>query len=102
MKSGLSSSHFRPVTVTVTRPRPRIRADAGNMHEPIGACLAGKLCHSFGGPHMEGLKCILPALDVEAHRVNDSPGTADSTGDQAIVVYVGIERHDVGAVAESR
>ena len=44
------------------------------MHEPVNACLAGKLCHSLGGRHMDGLKCILPALDIEAHGVNDSPG----------------------------
>ena len=71
------------------------------MHEPLNACLAGKFCHSFGSPHMDGLKCILPALDIEAHGVNDSPGTADSTGDRAIVIYVCVERYDV-AVIRSR
>jgi hypothetical protein len=72
------------------------------MHEPVDSCLARNLRHSLGGPHMDGLKCILPALDKEAYGVNDSPGTADSTGDRAIVVYVCVERHDVGAVAGSR
>ncbi len=71
------------------------------MHEPVDARLAGKLCHSFGGSHMNGLKCIPPALDIEAYGVNDGPGTADSAGDQAIVIYVCMERHD-GAVIGCR
>jgi hypothetical protein len=50
---------------------------------------------------MDGLKCILPALNIEAHGVNDSPSTADSIGDRAIVIYVCVERHD-GAVIGSR
>ena len=68
------------------------------MHEPVDACLAGKFCHSFGGPHMDGLKCIFPSLDIEAHGVNDSPGTADSTGDLAIVIYVSVKRYDGAAI----
>jgi hypothetical protein len=71
------------------------------MHEPLDASLAAKFCHSFSGPHMDRLKCIPPALDIEAHRVNDSPGTADSIGDPAIVIYVCVERHD-GAVIGRR
>jgi len=51
---------------------------------------------------MDGLKCILPALNIEAHGVNDSPSIAQSCSDQAIVIYVCMERHDVGAVAGSR
>jgi hypothetical protein len=68
------------------------------MDEPVDACLVGRLCHSFGGPHMDRLKCIFPSLHVEAYGVNDSPGTADSTGDRAIVMDVCMERHDAGAV----
>jgi hypothetical protein len=71
------------------------------MHEPVDACLVGKLCHSSGGPHMDGLICVLPALDVEAHGVNDGPAAAHSAGDQAVVIYVSAERHD-GAVIGSR
>jgi hypothetical protein len=44
MKSGLSSSHFRPVTVTVTRPvegRMRIAViGTGGIGAPYGASLA--------------------------------------------------------------
>jgi hypothetical protein len=87
---GKRAQHSRlafAAATDVRRGRPRIRADAGNMHEPLDACLAGKLCHSFGGPHMDGLKCIFPSLHVEAHGVevhgvNDSPAplTALATG----------------------
>ena len=55
----------------------------------------------FGGPHMDGLKCIFRSLHVAAYGISDSPGTADSTGDRALVIYVCVERHE-GAVIGSR
>jgi hypothetical protein len=47
---------------------------------------------------MDGLKCILPALDIEAHGVNDSPGTADGIGDPVILIYVRVKRYDGAAI----
>jgi hypothetical protein len=32
---------------------------------------------------MDGVKCVFPSLDIEAHGVNDSPGSGHSAGDQA-------------------
>jgi hypothetical protein len=69
------------------------------MHERFHTGPARKHRDAPSGFDVDRLKCALFAFEVEADRIHDCPGTADSTRHCCTIIYVGRERLDAGNIA---
>ena len=49
------------------------------MYEGFCACLAREHCDALGGLHVNRVKCVFLALDVETDGIDNGTGTGDGS-----------------------
>ena len=64
----------------VDRLRCRVRANSRHVDEPLDTRYVGLRCDAFGGLNVDGIKCVIGALDIETNRIDHTVGAGNCIG----------------------
>jgi hypothetical protein len=92
-RKGVANNLFSfPAATNVRRGGSGVRANAGNMDEPLDTRFSGEPRDPCRGCYMDGMECLLAALHIETHGIHDALDTGYGSGNGAIIIDVGMDR----------